>query len=126
MADTLLLDQASWDLVLDADNNIAVASAPYALAQDAASAIKTFAGECFWNTTVGVPYLERILGRRPPIALLKESLIGAALTVPEVVSAQVFITGLDSRSLAGQVHVVSTTGELSFAAFHVINPQTGA
>jgi hypothetical protein len=36
--------------VLDAEGNIAVASEPYSLAQDAASAIKTFAGEVFWDT----------------------------------------------------------------------------
>ena len=39
---TLLLDQTEWDLVLDASGNIALASPPYALAQDVASAVRTF------------------------------------------------------------------------------------
>jgi hypothetical protein len=39
-----LPDRSTWDLVLGASGNIAEASAPYALAQDAASAIQLFAG----------------------------------------------------------------------------------
>ncbi len=45
MASTLLLDQVTWDLAVDTSGNIAVASDPYSQAQDAASSIKTFAGE---------------------------------------------------------------------------------
>ena len=36
---SLLLDPRSWDLTVDVSNNIAVASDPYSLAQDAACAI---------------------------------------------------------------------------------------
>jgi hypothetical protein len=121
---TLLLDLATWDLVVDARGNIAVASEPYSFAQDAASAIKTFLGECYWDTSVGVPYISQILGRNIPVALLKEHLIRAALTVPGVVSAQVFISSLDGRVLSGQVQVVSSTGEVPApAAFTAVNPQ---
>lgn len=124
MASTLLLDTASWDLVLDANGNIAVAAEPYALAQDAASAIKTFLGEVYWDTTVGVPYITQILGKNIPLPLLKQQLINAALTVPGVVSAQVFISSLSDRVLRGQVQVVSTTGQTSQpATFQTINPQ---
>lgn len=41
---TLLLDQKSWDLTLDAAGNIAVAAEPYAIAQDVASVISWVAG----------------------------------------------------------------------------------
>lgn len=124
MASTLLLDTAAWDLVLDANSNIAVASEPYSLAQDAASAIKTFLGECYWDTTVGVPYITQILGKNIPLSLLRQMLVNAALTVPGVVSAQVFISSLTGRILSGQVQVVSTTGHVSRpATFTAINPQ---
>lgn len=123
MAATLLLDRSAWDLVQDAAGNIAVATEPYALAQDAASAIKTFLGECWWDTTVGVPYLEQILGRNLPLALLKQELVDAAMTVPNVVAAQVFIFSLDGRSLSGQVQVVAANGAASVAEFATINPQ---
>lgn len=124
MASTLLLDTETWDLVLDANGNIAVAAEPYALAQDAASAIKTFLGEVYWDTTVGVPYMTQILGKNIPLPLLKQLLIDAALTVPGVVSAQIFISSLTGRTLSGQVQVVSTGGQVSQpAAFQAINPQ---
>jgi hypothetical protein len=123
--DTLLLDQQSWDLLLDANGNIAVASAPYALAQDAASAIKTFLGECYWDTTIGVPYLQQILGQRPPLALLKQQLIEAAESVlPADAAVSVFVTQLDGRVVAGQVQVTEpATGTTMAATFSVVLPQ---
>lgn len=123
---TLLLDLSSWDLVLDAENNIAVASEPYSLAQDAASAIRTYLGECYFDTTIGVPYLTEIFGKKPPLGLLKQRFIEAALTVSGVDSAKCFITSLDHRSLVGQIQVKSAaTGQVSVATFTVINPQGG-
>lgn len=110
--------------MLDASGNIAVAAEPYALAQDAASAIKTFLGECYFDTTVGVPYLTQVLGKKIPLAILKQLLVDAALTVPGVVAAQVFITALTDRDLSGQVQVVSENGETSAPApFVAVNPQ---
>ena len=125
MASTLLLDRSAWDLTLDASGNIAVASEPYSLAQDAASAIKLFLGEYYWDTTIGVPYAE-ILGASPPLALVKQALVDAAETVPDASSAQVFITQVTDRLVAGQVQVTSkTTGQTSAADFVAINPQGG-
>lgn len=125
MASTLLLDTLTGDLVVDASGNVAVASEPYALAQDAASAIKTFLGECYWDTTVGLPWLTQILNQRPSFALLKEQLVAAAETVPDVASAKVFITALAGRLVSGQVQVTSVTGQTSAANFAVTNPQGG-
>ncbi len=126
MASTLLLDTVTNDLVLDADGNIAAADEPYALAQDAASAIKTFLGECFYDTTVGVPWLTQILGQRPSLALLKETLANAAKTVPDVAAAQVFITAFSDRAVAGQVQVTSkATGQVAAAPFAAVSPQGG-
>jgi hypothetical protein len=117
MATTLLLDQTTWDLVLDANGNIAVASAPYQLAQDAASACKTFLGECWYDTTVGVPYWS-ILGLTPPLPLIKHYLVEEAMTVPGVVAAQVFLTAVGTnRILSGQVQVTSIDGVITMASF---------
>lgn len=122
--DTLLLDTGSWDLVLNAAGNIAVATEPYSLAQDAASAIKTFLGEVFFDTTVGVPWLTQILGQTPSLALLKAQLAAAALTVPDVGSAQVFISSFNDRVITGQVQTTqASTGQTSAANFTVVNPQ---
>lgn len=123
MPATMLLDTVTWDLVLDAAINIAVASEPYSLAQDAASAVRTFLGECYWDTTVGVDYWGQILGKNPPLSLLKQALQNAALTVPNVTSAVVYISAITKRAVSGQVQVVSNTGQVSVASFTSINPQ---
>lgn len=124
MAATILLDNSTWDLVLDVNGNIALATEPYSLAQDAASAIKTFLGEVYFNTTLGIPYLTQILGKNPSIALLKAQFEAAALTVPDVASAQCFIASINDRSLSGQIQVTAaSTGAASAANFAVINPQ---
>lgn len=126
---TLTLNVDSWDLSLDATGNIALTTDPDSLAQDAASAIKTFLGECYFDTTVGVPWLQQIFAPPPPtpppsLALLKLQLSNAALTVSGVASAQVFISAFANRMIAGQVQVVSSSsGQMSAANFEVINPQ---
>ena len=121
--DTLLLDRAEWDLVLDAAGNIAVASNPYSLAQDAASAVKTFLGECYWDTTVGVSWFQ-ILGKNPPPALIKAEIERVAKTVPDVATAQCFLSSMSGRMISGQIQVTSAlTGAVSVATFETTNPQ---
>lgn len=103
---TLLLDQTAWDLVLDANGNIAMATPPYSLAQDVASAVRTFLGEVWYDSTLGVPYWQEILGQLPPASLLIELLNQQALTVPGVVVAQTYITSFNDRSATGQIQFV--------------------
>jgi hypothetical protein len=107
---TLLLATDTWDLVLDASGNIAVADPPYALAQDVASAIRTFLGEVYWDTTIGVPYQTQILGHTPPITYFKEQMVAAALTVPGVVTATCTISSFVGRKITGQVLFTDDTG----------------
>lgn len=114
---TLLLDRTRWDLVLDVYGNIAVASDPYSVAQDAASAIKLFLGELWYDTTQGVPYFQQILGQWPPLQLIKSQLQAAALTVPEVTAAVVTIQSFTGRAISGQVQVTTATGQIVVASF---------
>jgi hypothetical protein len=114
---TLLLDRTVWDLCADAAGNIAMASEPYALAQDAASAIKLFAGELWYDTAQGIPYFEEILGHGPPVAFLKAAFTNAALAVPGVVSAVCFIESIEDRTVRGQVQIRDSAGTVSVAAF---------
>lgn len=115
--DTLFLDPQTWDLVLDANRSIALATKPYALAQDAASEIKTFQGEVYYNTVKGVPYFQEILGFRPPLALMKARMITAALLVPEVIAAQVFFSNVVGRELHGQVQITDSAGVVAAMNF---------
>ena len=122
---SLALDD-TWDLTVDADGNIAVLDEPDSLAQDAASAIQTYLGECYFDTTIGVPWLEQILGVNPPpsLPLLKQILVDAVLNAnSDIASAQVFITSFSNRAISGQVQVVSTAGQIAAANFSVVNPQ---
>ena len=114
---SLLLDQQTWDLVADLDGNIAVADAPYAQAQDAASAMRTFQGEVFYDVNFGIPYWARVLGQITPMSLIKAYWNQIALTVPGLVSAQAFISSFVDRKLVGQVQVTNSAGETSAAVF---------
>lgn len=114
---TLLLDIGLWDLVLDVDGNIAVASEPYSLAQDAASAVKTFLSECWYDTSLGIDYFTLFFGKAPNVALMKAKMIGQASLVPGVVSANVFITSIVGRRVSGQVQVTNSNGAVTAAAF---------
>ena len=107
---TLLLDQVLWDLVSDAAGNIAQASQPYAQAQDVASACRLFKGECYYDTTKGVPYFDTTLGKQPPLQIVRAQLETAALTVPEVVAAKAVITSLAGRKVSGQIQFTDITG----------------
>lgn len=120
---TLLLGVNTWDLLLDASGNIALASEPYSQAQDAASACRCFSdsrdddtGECWYNTTLGVGY-KKMLGRVPNISLIKAKQSSQALLVPGTVSAKVFITGIADRRVTGQIQITTDTGATQTAAF---------
>lgn len=117
MGSTLLLDTVAWDLVVDANANIAVATEPYSLAQDAASACRLFAGELWYDTTKGVPFWQQILGLAPPVQLIKAKMEGAALTVPGVVSAKCFLTSVSARGVSGQIQVTDSSGTATAASF---------
>jgi hypothetical protein len=113
---TLLLDVALWDLTVDLNGDIAMASNPYSLAQDAASAIRTFNGEVYYNTTLGVQYFGPILGQRPPLSLMKADFVNAALTVPEVTSAVAYLAAVEDRVATGQVQIMDGNGNIVAAA----------
>lgn len=108
--DSLALDRTTWDLFADANGNIAMASEPYAIAQDAASAIRLFKGEAWYDTSRGVPHFQQILGHQPPLTVLKAALETAALTVPDAVTAVVFISAIANREVQGQVQITSASG----------------
>jgi hypothetical protein len=114
---TLLLDTDLWDLCKDANGNIAMATGPYALAQDVASAIKTFLGEVWYDTTLGIPYLSQILGKTPPITLFQQYMVDAALTVPGVVKATCVISSFEGRTVTGQVQFTDSTGTTQTVSF---------
>jgi hypothetical protein len=110
---SLLLDLSKWDLVVDSYGNIAACSEPYRAAQDTACALKLFQGECYYDTTRGVPYWQQILGKTPPLNLLKAYWVQAALGVPGVSSAVAYVTQVVGRLVTGQVQITDSLGNVS-------------
>jgi len=120
MASTLLLDLDNWDLVADANGNIAIADEPYALAQDVATAIKTFLKDLYFNQTDGIDYFGRILGHTPPLQVFQQLMVSAALSAsPDVVTAECNITAFDdsTRTATGQVIFTDINGNTNQVSF---------
>lgn len=126
---TLLLDASAWDLVLDTSGNIALAADPYSIAQDAASAIRTWQGEVYYDTSLGMPYLQSILGRFPSTQFIKVNCQREAGRVPGVVSSKIFLSLGAERQLAGQVQVFTVDGQSAVAgaaSLPVLPPRSSA
>lgn len=107
---TLLLDRTTNDLCLDAAGNLAIASDPYSILQDVASACSVIYGELWYATDQGVRY-QNILGQNPPLAFIKAQYVAAAMTVPGVASAVCYISSIANREVQGQVQVTTVSGQ---------------
>jgi hypothetical protein len=109
---TILLDVGTWDLTLDAFGNIALAAAPYAIAQDVASACRTVLAEVYYDVTLGVDYFGKFFGKTPTAAVFQEQFVSQAELVPDVVSAICIIESYSaaSRETVGQILFVDSSG----------------
>ena len=108
---TIALSSPAWDLEVDANGNIAMASGPNAIAQDVASAISTFLGEVYYDTSQGIPYFTSVLAQPYSPSLIQALLVQAALAVPGVVKAQATITKFVGRKVSGVVNVIDINGQ---------------
>ena len=117
MPKTLLLDTDEWDLVLDANGDIALADEPYAIAQDVASAIRTFKTDCWYDQRKGMPYWQQILGHYPPMSLVRAAIVKEVMAEPKVAQVTVRRLGIDGRLLTGDVLVVDTDGRENGVTF---------
>lgn len=81
------LDVDAWDITLDDSGSIAITKNPYAVAQDVACACSTFLGEAWYDTTLGIPYYQRILGHWPGTQLINTKMAAEAKKLPYVQSA---------------------------------------
>lgn len=106
---TYALDPNTWDLKLDLNGNFATASDADQIAQDVASAIRTFLGECWYDTRQGMPYFQSIFGKTPSSAFLKAQIKRCALTVPTVTAVSTVALKLVKRQLTGSVLVTTST-----------------
>jgi len=117
MTTSILLALNSWDATVDTKADIALASEPYSTAQDVATACRTFQGELWYDTTAGVPYFQLILGKLPPLQLVKSILVKTAKSVLGVLTANVFFTSFNKRTLSGQIQITNNDGTTATVAF---------
>lgn len=76
----LALDRQTGDLVIRRGNPV-ILDGPERVAQAVGIRLRTFAGEWFLDTGHGVPYFERVLGKRRPElveAVLRAQILGVA------------------------------------------------
>lgn len=108
---TIYLTPDDWDVTSDALGNIAVAAPPYAQAQDIASVCRTFYGEVYYDSTLGIEYEQQILGKRPGLNVFQGMFSAAAITVPGIESASTVISSFKNRQAQGQIVGTTDTGE---------------
>lgn len=115
---SLLLNTDTWDLQLDDFGNIAQTENPYAVAQDVATTCSTFAGEVWYDTALGLPYYERILGHWPGTQYVNTKMQTEAKKLPYVQSATcTIIIGQSDRIGNGVMTIVDTNNDESTVQF---------
>lgn len=87
---TLYLND-KWDIFSDAAGNIALVNGAYAVAQNAANAVRLFKNDAYLNKSRGIPHFDIELGKAPSIAApilrtrIKETVTGVnGITAAEV------------------------------------------
>ncbi|MCE2578678.1 hypothetical protein NO263_09950 [Gluconacetobacter entanii] len=115
---SLLLDRTTWDLCVTASRDIAVASAPYCVLQDVATAVRTFVGECWYDTAKGIAYFSLILGVGQSPAAFRAQVEATAKAVSGVADARCVLTAIGAdRVLSGAILVTLTTGGTASVSF---------
>lgn len=106
---SLQLNTDAWDITLDGAGNLATTSNPYAVAQDVACACKTFLGEAWYDTTLGIPYYQRILGHWPGTQLINTKMQSEALKIDYVQTATcTVVIGKLNRIASGVMTITDT------------------
>jgi hypothetical protein len=108
---SIYLNPDTWDIGLDDKGNLALCSNPYAVAQDVACSCSTLLGEVYYDTTLGIPFYQKILGHWPGTQLIASKFQAEALKLPTVQSA--YCTPPYDRKLrktGGVMTLVDTNG----------------
>ena len=114
----LALDDATWDLYLAPDGNIAVLrDTPFGplLAQRIKHRLLTFRGECFLDREVGVPYFSEVLKKNPDLGRIRSllaSVISGVEGVAKILSLEVLLNNA-TRQLTVNFRAQGTDGNIA-------------
>lgn len=109
---SLQLNTQTWDLMVDLNGLFVFADPALSIAQDVACAIRTWLGECWYNTALGMPYFQAILGKTPSRSFLKANIVAQASTVAGVTAATIAALSITSRGLSGMILVTTNTSNV--------------
>jgi hypothetical protein len=104
------------DLYLDENGDLAGVSGVDGIASDLRSRLQTFLGEYTWNTAIGLPWLQEILGERPPRSRIEELVRTEALKTPGVISIDDFTATGSGRTLAVTFRASTDLGQVITAS----------
>ncbi|EDW2469849.1 hypothetical protein YK10_004879 [Salmonella enterica subsp. enterica] len=99
-------------MLLDDTGNLAITDNPHAVAQDVACACSTFLGECWYDSTSGIPYWSRILGHWPGTQLVNSTLQQEALKLPTVSAAICQVSVDKARTVTGVLRITDTNNDI--------------
>lgn len=101
----------AWDLKVDVNGNIAVCEEPYSIAQQAATEIKLFEGEGWYDRSQGTPHFAKILGINSNLGLIRNILLNRVNGVDNVMRSDIDMYVDSERILHGNIFITSTSGE---------------
>ena len=113
MANTIPLHPDTWDIYLDANGNLELTDPDSSIAQDVASSVRTFEGECWYNNTLGMPYFQAIFGKSPPNSLVVSNIRDQAFTIVGVNTVNVVGVGLQGRTIRGVIVINAPTNPIT-------------
>ena len=112
----LQLDEETGKFALTANGDLAMVTGADAILQYVLEAIKTFLGEWFLDTTIGIPYYESILKKNPDQVTIESALKARILACPGMQELTDFsMTAISAtRKLNVQFKGTSTSGPVTF------------
>src|SRR3972149_2057877 len=112
MSSDIRLDLATGDLTIT-QGRLSLAVGADAVVQSLRIRFRTFLGEWFLDSRVGVPWFQLVFVKHPNLRLARAVLRQVALATPGVVAVRAFSVSLDDRRrCAVEVVAITTAGEV--------------
>lgn len=108
------LDPIDGDLALDGTNDALFNSGTDGIASDIEAALKTWLGSWFYDTSIGFPWLQDVLGQKYDASLFRRDIQTLVTARPGVVALSDYAGSFDneSRELDISFQVLCDTGQL--------------
>ncbi len=113
----LQLDIDDWDLTFPAGStDLTLVSGVDAIRQHLSQRLKTFMGEWFLDTRIGVPYFQQVLVKNPDPVVLDSVFKAVIVNTPGILELTDFALQVDrsTRQLKLTFTAATTEGELCF------------